>query len=71
MAGLIQPVREQRSVRVEDELWYPAMARAAREDDTLSQVIRRFLDGYVKSDPLHQDTKSEEDFAVAARPLGQ
>lgn len=39
-------IAPQRSVRVENELWEPAMARASREDDTLSQVIRRFLAEY-------------------------
>ena len=39
-------IAPQRSVRVENELWEPSMARASREDDTLSQVIRRFLAEY-------------------------
>jgi predicted HicB family RNase H-like nuclease len=33
----------QRAVRVPDELWAAAAARAAREDITLSQLIRRWL----------------------------
>jgi hypothetical protein len=36
-----------RAVRVPDELWAAAAARAAREDITLSQLIRRWLTDYV------------------------
>jgi hypothetical protein len=42
-----------RAVRVPDELWAAALARAAGEDITLSQLIRRWLTYYVANgDPL-------------------
>ena len=36
-----------RAVRVPDELWAAAAARAAREDIPLSQLIGRWLTDYV------------------------
>ncbi len=36
-----------RNVRVEDELWLPAKAKAASEGTTLSDVIRKALRKYV------------------------
>lgn len=42
-----------RSVRVSDELWAAAAERAAREDITLSQLLRRWLTYYVANgDPV-------------------
>jgi predicted HicB family RNase H-like nuclease len=42
-----------RAVRVPDELWAAASARAKSEDITLSQLIRRWLTYYVANgDPL-------------------
>lgn len=35
-----------RTVRIPDELWDAAGARAAREDLSLSQLIRRWLRAY-------------------------
>jgi predicted HicB family RNase H-like nuclease len=37
-----------RNIRVPDELWNAAQERAAREDVTLSQLIRRFLRAYAE-----------------------
>ena len=37
----------QRAIRVPDELWAAASARAKSEDITLSQLIRRWLSDYV------------------------
>lgn len=36
-----------RAVRCEDDLWLPALAKAARRDESLSQVIRRGLRAYL------------------------
>lgn len=40
-----------RSVRVEDDLWARAEARADRDGVTTSDVIRAALDQYTKEDP--------------------
>jgi len=37
-----------RNVRVADDLWRRALAVAAQRGDTLSDVIRRALEAYVK-----------------------
>lgn len=37
-----------RAVRVEDELWHAAQARAAERGETVSDVIRRALERYVR-----------------------
>ena len=37
-----------RAVRVPDELWGAALAHAARNDETVSDVIRRALTKYVR-----------------------
>lgn len=51
-----------RAVRVPDELWAATAARAAREDITLSQLIRRWLTDYVANgdylaDPARRPAK--------------
>lgn len=38
-----------RSVRVSDELWETAMAKARSENFTLSQVVRKYLTDYIES----------------------
>ena len=38
-----------RNVRVADDLWQAAMAKAAERGETLSDVLRRALEKYVKS----------------------
>ena len=43
-----QPKTPQRTIRVPDELWDEAKAIADREDETLSDVIRKALERYVK-----------------------
>ena len=37
-----------RNVRVPDDLWQAAMAKAAERGETLSDVLRRALERYVK-----------------------
>lgn len=37
-----------RSLRVEDELWHAAQAKAAEKGETLSDVIRKALERYVR-----------------------
>lgn len=38
-----------RNVRVSDELWYAAMEKAMNQGESLSDVLRRALERYVKS----------------------
>lgn len=40
--------KEQRSVRVADPLWEAARVKAEERDETISEVIRRALERYVK-----------------------
>jgi predicted CopG family antitoxin len=36
-----------RNIRIPDELWFAALDKAERDDDTLSNVIRKLLTKYV------------------------
>jgi predicted HicB family RNase H-like nuclease len=49
-----QPKTPQRTVRVPDEVWDEARAAAERQGESISDVIRRSLEDYVKrnQDPL-------------------
>lgn len=38
-----------RNIRVSDHLWQAAMTKATERGETLSEVIRRALERYVKS----------------------
>jgi predicted DNA-binding protein len=38
---------QQRPVRVSDDLWKPALAKAQEKGETLSAVIRRALERYL------------------------
>ena len=42
-------VRPRRSIRVEDDLWDAAKAKAEERGDVLSEEIRKFLQRYVRS----------------------
>ena len=42
-----RPPRKARAVRVEDELWAAALAKAEERGDVLSEVIREALKRYV------------------------
>ena len=44
-----RPPRRPRSVKVEDELWEAAKAKAEERGDVLSEEIRKFLQRYVRS----------------------
>ena len=44
-----RPPRRARSVKVEDELWEAAKAKAEERGDVLSEEIRKFLQRYVRS----------------------
>lgn len=44
-----RPPRRPRSVKVEDELWDAAKAKADERGDVLSEVIRDALKRYVRS----------------------
>jgi hypothetical protein len=37
-----------KSIRIPDELWQAALEKARANGDTLSEVVRRALDRYVK-----------------------
>lgn len=37
---------ERRSFRIEDEIWLPAIARAKRDDASLSGLVRQWLADY-------------------------
>ena len=43
-----RPPRKPRSVKVEDDLWDAAKAKAEERGDVLSEVIRKFLERYSK-----------------------
>ena len=43
-----RPPRKPRSVKVEDDLWAAALAKADERGEILSEEIRRFLARYVK-----------------------
>ena len=40
-----------RNVRLSDELWEAAQAKASEEDRTVSEVIREYLTGWVARPP--------------------
>jgi hypothetical protein len=42
-----------RNVRVDDDLWFPALERATQRGETLSDVIRRALRKYIGDVTLH------------------
>ena len=48
MANQPRPGNEARAVRVERELWDAAKAKAEERGETVSDVIRRALERYVK-----------------------
>jgi predicted HicB family RNase H-like nuclease len=48
MANQPRPGNEARAVRVETELWDAAKAKAAEKGETVSDVIRRALERYVR-----------------------
>lgn len=43
-----QPKTPSRNVRVPTDLWEAALARAAERGEVLSEVIREFLERYVR-----------------------
>lgn len=44
---MTRPPRPQRSIRVEDSLWFAAQAAADERGEVLSEEIRKFLLEYV------------------------
>ena len=46
---MTRPPRKPRSVKVEDELWSAALAKADERGDVLSEVIRDALKRYVRA----------------------
>ena len=43
------PKTPQRTIRIADDLWEKAQAAAAERDETVSDVLRRALERYVKA----------------------
>jgi hypothetical protein len=39
-------LRKQRTVRVEDEIWLPALRKADEKGETVSEAVRKFLERY-------------------------
>lgn len=37
-----------RSIRIPDDLWFAALKKARRQRETLSDVVRRALEEYIK-----------------------
>ena len=46
--AMTRPPRRPRSVKVEDELWTAALAKADERGEILSEEIRKFLTRYTK-----------------------
>jgi predicted DNA-binding protein len=42
-----QPRTQHRSIRIPDEIYYPAMEKAKSEGRTVSEVVREFLAEYI------------------------
>jgi hypothetical protein len=45
------PPTKVRFIRIDDELWAAAQARALAEQTTVSEVVRAYLDGYASESP--------------------
>lgn len=50
-----QPATPKHGVRVPDELWQAAKRAAADNGETVTDVIRRALERYVRAHPLEPD----------------
>lgn len=44
-----KPKTPHRTIRISDELWQAAQAKAAERGETLTDVLRRSLERYVKT----------------------
>lgn len=44
-----QPKTPTRAVRIPDELWRAAQAKAADRDETVTDVVRRALERYIRA----------------------
>lgn len=51
-----QPKTPTRTVRVDDEIWLPALAIARDRDETLSTVMRDALEAYIKEHTVSEDS---------------
>lgn len=49
-----QPKTPQRTIRLDDELWTAARAKAASEGRTVSDVVREALEAYIAEVSRHQ-----------------
>lgn len=52
MPGVPENPTPLRAVRISDDLWIAAKRVAADRDETVSEVIRRALERYVRAHPL-------------------
>lgn len=43
-----QPKTPHRTMRIPDELWDPAMAKARTQGETVTDVVKRALEDYLK-----------------------
>lgn len=50
-----------RGVRVEDELWIPALEKAAASGDNLSDIIRQALRDYLAKEPHEPGARTLQD----------
>lgn len=50
-----QPATPTRTVRVPDELWEAALRIAHDRGETVSEVVRRALERYVRAHPLDEE----------------
>jgi predicted transcriptional regulator len=55
-----QPKTPKHGVRISDDLWQAAQRVAADRDETLTEVIRRALERYVKEHPGTSDQEKAE-----------
>jgi antitoxin component of RelBE/YafQ-DinJ toxin-antitoxin module len=50
-----QPATPNRAIRVPDDLWWAAQRVAKDRGETVSDVVRRALERYVRTHPLNDD----------------
>jgi hypothetical protein len=62
------PNTKPRSVRIEDDIWERAAAKAKAEGDTLSAVIRRALKSYAPT-PAYEDPEGRPTFEYGGQVM--
>lgn len=61
-----QPKTPHRTIRVSDELWVAARAKAENEGRNLSELIREFLTRYAEADPSFTLPETERRNEIAS-----